>query len=228
MHMLIMEVKTRRVEPKGQGWSERTGRSKRPFPSRSDRLFRFAANQKGAWRLLDVRCKTCGCRPPEMRQAFQMPRSVTTSRAIIRLLNPDTLCSSIKTHISRKRGAVTTLRHPTQARSRRVRHVFLCGPRGSNRPVASPLSVYDFGPAKTPELEGHAQYRRDARQQSRIITQAWSCLPSVGSDITYLPEMRQNRSELSRQSQEQGRRRNARRPFLPPPPFYEHSKPSTA
>jgi hypothetical protein len=184
--------------------------------------------ERGAWTSLDVRSKTRGCPAPEMRQACQMPRSVTTSRAIIRLLNSDTLCSSIKTHISRKRGAVTILRHSTQAPSRRVRHVFLWGPRGSNRPVASPLSVYDFGPAKTPELEEHAQYRRDARQQSRIITQAWCCLPSVGSDITCLVEMRQNRSELSWQSQEQGRRRNARRPFLPPPPFYEHSKPSTA
>jgi hypothetical protein len=155
-----------------------------------------------------------------------MPKSVTTSRAIIPSLNPETLCFSIKTYTSRKRGAVTFLQISSQAPSRRIRRIFLCGPGG--RSVASPLSAYDFGPAKTPLLGEQAQYRCEAHHQSRMITQAWCCLPTVGSDINSLFGRRRNRSELSRQSQGQGRRRNARRPFLASPPFYKHSEPSTA
>lgn len=144
------------------------------------------------------------------------------------LLNPETLCFLIKTHISGKRGADAILQHFSQAPSRRVRHISPCGPRSRNRLVVSPLSVHNLAPAKTPLLGEHAQYRCEAHQQSRIITQAWRCLPTVGSDISCLFERRWNRSELSRQSQEQGRRRNARRPFLPSPPFYKHSELSTA
>jgi hypothetical protein len=112
--------------------------------------------------MIDLRSKTCDRAPPEMRRAWQMPKSVTTSRAIIPLLNPETLCFSIKTHTSRKRGAVTIPQHSSQVPSWRIRRIFLCGPEG--RSVASPLSVYDFGPAKTALLGEHAQYRCEAHQ----------------------------------------------------------------